>query len=279
MTRLFVVAVIAVVGVLVWAGVARPADVLALCIDPGGNVTSAATCKKNDTPFTAVSAAQVGALEARVTDLEGKVSALEALVAGVTREEDTLLFSGMNLQVTNGAGSTDSANGLGNVILGYNAADPSDLRTGSHDLVVGDNHTYTSFAGVVSGVDNSLTGRYSFVSGAFENTASGFATFVGGGFANTASGSTSFVGGGAGNTARGPSSFVGSGTGNTADAFNSFVGGGARNTANGASSFIGGGAFNTAGGLGSFLGGGDGNTAADPSCGFVISTVFPGSCP
>ncbi len=268
----------ALVTFLVWTGVAPAADVLTFCINPGGHVSSASNCKKNETSFTAVSAAEVGALEARVAELEAKVGALEKLLAGVTRNEDTLLFSGLNLQVTNGAGSTDSANGLGNVIIGYNTADPDDQRTGSHDLVVGDNHTYTSFAGVVSGIDNKLTGRYSFVSGAFGNTASGFASFVGGGFASTAGGDNAAVAGGAGNTAGGPSSFVGGGSGNTAGAFNSFVGGGARNTTSGASSFIGGGAFNTAGGFESFVGGGDGNTATNPSCGFVISTVFAGSC-
>lgn len=49
----------------------------------------------------------------------------------------------MNLQVINGEGATaDTANGLGNLIVGYNEDTdvPSD-RSGSHNLVVGEDHT------------------------------------------------------------------------------------------------------------------------------------------
>lgn len=105
------------------------------------------------------------ALQAQVTTLQSKVTALETqnadqrtaidgfttLLAGVSRSGNTLLISGMNLQVVNGSGSTDGpVNGLGNITNGYNAND-GDTKTGSHNLVVGDWHTYTSTAGVVTG--------------------------------------------------------------------------------------------------------------------------------
>ena len=52
-----------------------------------------------------------------------RVAALEALLAGASRTKvngyDTLQLSGVNLQLVNGAGSTDKTNGLGNLVVGY----------------------------------------------------------------------------------------------------------------------------------------------------------------
>lgn len=57
----------------------------------------------------------------------------------------TVLLSGANLQVVNGAGMTESGNGVGNVLLGYNASSsPSLNRQGSHNLVLGDDSAYPS---------------------------------------------------------------------------------------------------------------------------------------
>ncbi len=309
MRRHLVVAVLAVLGVLVWASAAPAADVLTLCISSGGNVKATATCKPSETEWKVVTEEAFTALAARVTTLEGKVTALETLLAGVSRPNaDTLLLTGMNLQVVNGSGlTTDSENRLGNVIIGYNT-DNGDTKTGSHNLVIGDRHTYTSSSGVVSGFDNSLTGILSFVAGGQNNTASGiisfvgggvlntasgrrsfvaggqnntasdFGSFVGGGDTNTASGFLSFVGGGNNNSASADGSFVGSGSGNLASGVRSFVAGGETNTANGFGSFVGSGVGNTASGFGSFVGGGVGNTAIHPDCGIVFSTIFAGAC-
>jgi hypothetical protein len=151
-----------------------------------------------------------------VTDITvtgtGQVSALQTLLSGVKRTtfngNDTLLFTGMNLQVVNGTGFTDGTpNGLGNLILGYNSGPAAD-KSGSHDLVIGDNNTYTNTSGIVSGFDNTLSGSYALANGAL-NTASGNESFaIGAG--NTASGFGSFVSG-QGNTASGQTSFVGGG--------------------------------------------------------------------
>jgi hypothetical protein len=265
MQRHLAVAVLAVLGVLFWASAVPAANVLTLCITPGGAVKAAATCKTGETQFKVVSEADFSALQSQVEALQTQVDALEdqqaaidalqtsvdgftALLAGASRPDaDTLLLSGMNLQVVNGSGATDgSANSLGNIIIGYNA-NFGDTQTGSHNLVIGDRHTYTSTSGVVAGLDNAMTGTRSFVAGGAGNTASGFSSFVGGGIFNTASGDVSFVAGGAGNTASGLESFVGGGNSNTAS-----------------------GDF-------SFVGGGGGNTAGPGTCGVVISAVF-GTC-
>ena len=70
----------------------------------------------------------------------------------------TVLISGANLQVVSGEGATDATvNGLGNVIVGYDE-NTSDDKSGSHNLVVGYGHTYSSYGGFVAGQDNSITG-------------------------------------------------------------------------------------------------------------------------
>jgi hypothetical protein len=106
-----------------------------------------------------------------------------------------------------GSGSTDGAiNGKGNLIIGYNlddltgsgigGDDATDTRTGSHNLVVGDDHTYSSFGGVVFGWNSSITNEWAAVTGGRSNTASGGNSSVTGGYANTASGTYSSVSGG-----------------------------------------------------------------------------------
>jgi hypothetical protein len=280
MRRHLVVAALAVAGVLVWAGTASAATELTLCIK-GPDIRTAATCKANETTFQVVSAADHNALGQRVTTLEGKVNALETLLAGVTRPDaGTLRFTGMNLQVVNGGGTTDgSDNGLGNIIVGYNtdgSFDGLETRTGSHNVVIGDDHTWTKSAGFVSGLNNTLTGLWSFASGGF-NKATSESSFVAGGEGNTASGISSFVGGGGQNTASGAESFVGGGGANTASGTWSFAAGGEFNEASGFDSFVGGGADNTASGDQSFVGGGFNNTAGPGTCGYVITAVF-GTC-
>ncbi len=239
----------------------------------------------------------VAALKADVAALQAEMAEMKALLAGVTRGNnadgfDTLTLEGMNLQVTNGTGNTGATNGLGNVIIGYNTdAEADDLRSGSHYLVIGDEHSYSSYSAAVAGFDNAslsfyasafgrqaiAEGQWSFVAGGNDNQASGTASFVGGGLENQASGNYSSVFGGSSNEASGPwssaagfgnlasgeVSFVGGASVSTAEGNTSFVGGGTQNLASGASSFVGGGSTNLASGAESFVGGGDGNIADD----------------
>jgi hypothetical protein len=108
--------------------------------------------------------AAVNALTARVSALEAENTVLKSTLSGVTRNGDTLTFTGMNLQVVNGEGSTSSSNSLGNVIIGYNEDLFGDeTRTGSHYLVVGPDHAWTLYGGIVAGAGNTASGRYSSV--------------------------------------------------------------------------------------------------------------------
>ena len=74
--------------------------------------------------------------------------------------------------------------GLGNLVVGYN--EPPDFlgagdRTGSHNIIVGEQHIYSSFGGFVAGVKNTIIGRHASVGGGALNIASGIAASVSGG--------------------------------------------------------------------------------------------------
>ncbi len=227
--------------------------------------------------------AAIAALEARVTTLEtdltaekAKVSALQTLTTGMSRMGDTLVFEGMNVQIKNGMGTTNTTNGLGNLIIGYNedlTCDPfgagcefesdfaTDTRTGSHNLVIGRDHTWTSWGGILAGQDATVSAPRSSVLGGLHNTASGPGSAVVGGSDNVASGDRGAVLGGDENTAAGIAAVVAGGQRNTAQALAAILGGDL-NEADGTYSSIVGGTGNTTSSFYDVVVGGSGNTAS-----------------
>lgn len=152
-------------------------------------------------------------LESRIVNIENNsVLALDGLLSYNGRTM-TALFQGVNVQVTNGSGSTSHINGLGNLIVGYNAylEFASTKKNGSHNLVVGDGHDYTNYGGFVAGFGNSISGRSASVCGGLLNSASGIRASVSGGENNTASGYSSSISGGELNKALGARSSVSGG--------------------------------------------------------------------
>ena len=130
----------------------------------------------------------------------------------------TIQIHDANLQIVNGSGATDGlVDGLGNLIVGYNELRTSgNFRSGSHNLVVGKEHNFSSFGGLVAGKGSTVSGAHASVSGGRDNTASGDYASVSGGYSNTASGYQSSVSGGSGNTASGFGSSVSGGTNRSA---------------------------------------------------------------
>jgi hypothetical protein len=163
--------------------------------------------------------ASVGQLQATVGQQQATITALQAKLAKVTVSADgnDITISGANLHIVNGMGSTDAKpfNGLGNLIIGYNESRKefreADVRTGSHNLIVGSQNNYSSYAGICVGNYDTISAPFAAVSGGYENTASGFSSSVLGGSYNTASGREASVSGGLGNTASGSLSCVGGG--------------------------------------------------------------------
>jgi len=127
----------------------------------------------------------VSDLQVLVTTQQGEIVALENRLSGVTRGadpntgQDTLTFSGMNVQIVNGMGTTESTNATGNLIIGYNEqrdwAGGANYRDGSHMLVIGNQHNYSAeaYGGMLIGRHNDVTGHFASVSGGAGNTASG----------------------------------------------------------------------------------------------------------
>lgn len=146
----------------------------------------------------------------------------------------------------------------------FNSCTVPDL-SGSHNIVVGTGHTATSFAGLVAGAGNRVTGPGASVTGGTGNAALGVSAAVCGGFGNTASGPVASVTGGVMNTANGVVASVSGGLLNVASGLGSSVSGGFQNTAIGAQSSVSGGRTNQAGGDFSVVVGGNGNstTTAD----------------
>jgi hypothetical protein len=182
---------------------------------------------------------------------------------------DDVFFEGCNVHVRSGSGATDgdtgagvSVNGLGNLIVGYDESNGINDKSGSHNLVVGERHSYKSYAGFVAGENNEVSGDYSSVSGGYGNTASGNGSSVSSGLRNTASGPWSSVTGGKDNSASGNYSSVSGGDFNSASGNYSSVSGGYFNSASDTWSWVSGGYLNSGSGLYSSVSGGSENTAS-----------------
>lgn len=262
-------------------------------------------------------------LEMRLRGMERKIRALES-EASVMRSENqrlrtdvsnlvsinqyvslmnlhgrpTIRLSAVNLQLVNGTGSTDTANGTGNLLIGYNRlrehgipssfedecslgteSDGSPIVTrqecdaagatwqldhkgGSHYLVVGDEHNYTQWAGIVSGAGSTANSRWASVTGGYYNRATGVGASVSGGGWGTAGGEISSIAGGYDNRATGAYSSVSGGWESVASGIVSSVSGGFVNEASGIVSSVSGGTANQATRDAATVSGGTLNTAS-----------------
>lgn len=152
------------------------------------------------------STASSPSLEAQVKALETKVAALESKLVYLTRTGQDMVISGANLYIRNGTGRTDTLNGRGNLIIGYNEGrspnpdgSSANDRTGSHNLVLSSQNNFSSYAGIVAGYHNTISAPHACVTGGRNNAASGLFACISGGYYNTASGSGASVSGGRAN--------------------------------------------------------------------------------
>ena len=140
---------------------------------------------------------QISGLVGTVTDQAQQLSALTNLFVNFSRDGNEIYITGANLHIVNGLNGTDSTNGLGNLIVGYNELrGAGDDRSGSHNVVIGSEENFSSFGGFVVGLENSISGGFTSVSGGASNTASGVACTVSGGYGGDASGNYTTVTGG-----------------------------------------------------------------------------------
>jgi len=188
--------------------------------------------------------ADLGGLKANsVYDLNGY------LTFEVSNGYPTALFRGVNVQIVNGTGETQSMNGTGNLIVGYNrpgatnatcslgsSESPSACaanggvwaqshKGGSHNIIGGDFNSYSSWGGLVLGLGNAMSAPYATVVGGARNRAqAAFASIAGGSF-NTASGIYSSVSAGLENRAAGEFAAVAGGAQRNAPGANEWAAG------------------------------------------------------
>jgi hypothetical protein len=196
--------------------------------------------------------AQVAALKTADSGKQTRLTAVEVKAAALSDDGTNFAITGRNVHIRDGSGITNGGTGLGNLTIGYNGSreqsTETDVRTGTHNLILGDFNNYSSFGGLVAGAWNTISGPYASVSGGQFNTASGELASVSGGTENTAS-------------ARGAS--VSGGTDNTASTAGASISGGLSNVASGNFASVSGGFFNTASGGAASVSGGFGRSAID----------------
>ena len=147
----------------------------------------------------------------------------------------TALFRGVNVQIVNGTGETQTATGTGNLIVGYNRPSVGSFicslgvtesaatcqanhglwaqshKSGSHNIIGGDFNSYSSWGGLVMGMENAMSAPFASIGGGARNRAEGSFASISGGSFNTASGVYGNVAGGFDNHAIGEYTTVGGG--------------------------------------------------------------------
>ena len=203
----------------------------------------------------------------------------------VVNNYPTAEFTGVNIQVNNGTGTTDGdVNGLGNITIGYNETSNSapqfcsapyytdendclnsgnnwgvNVRRGSHNLTLGLYNSYDDYGSIILGNYNISNGKGTFVGG-FYNSANGDYSSVLGGSSNISSGNYSSVSGGSDNLASGENSTILGGYHNKTTYWYTSIAGGSFNLAKKDYASILGGTLNVANGVSSTISGGYGNT-------------------
>ncbi|MBI3909848.1 MAG: hypothetical protein HY320_02830 [Armatimonadetes bacterium] len=211
-----------------WQGVACVLAALGLLILP----LKAGTAQEGQPPPS---------LAEKVAALEAKITALEFKLAPFSREGNDIFLTGANLHIRNGLGATNGnpaepwnpnpgvtkTNGLGNLIVGYNEARGygHDDRSGSHNIVVGSFHRFSSYGGLVAGSAHTISGPSASVTGGEFNTASGPFASISGGQCNTASGYCSSISGGLAHSASGAVSSISGGSWRSATTISSWSAG------------------------------------------------------
>jgi hypothetical protein len=247
------VAVVALlVTSLITAGAALAEAPTTICVPEHASSQVLSTNAKGECPAKVISKTTVkykseplpGTAELEKLDkLLPHVNYVESGVGG----RPTIQFSGVNVQIVDGEGSTFAVNGSGNLVIGYDEGPGT--QSGSHNLVLGTSQTFTSYGGIDAGAGNTISAPYASITGGSAGLASGQAASVTGGFENKATGTEASVSGGGLNVASFKEASVSGGFTNTASGENASIGGGENNKATATFAWVGGGFRNTVSGF------------------------------
>jgi hypothetical protein len=295
MTRKILSAAIAALSL----SVAARADVALHEFRPGERARAADVNGNFNSLRLAVEAAREenARLRGEIQDLETALATVLSLADSLTVESvngvRTVRFSGVNLQVVNGTDHTETVNGAGNLIIGYDEPD-TDTRivcsratndrlnqisneadclaaggfvavkqkNGSHNLVMGSQNSYSSAGGIVAGHGNFVTAPFASSLGGTQAFVSGKGAVNVSGIGNHPTGENAATLAGASNTASGSNSGVTGGSDNVASSVGTSVTGGLASVASGPQSSVTGGIRNVASGPFSHVSGGGNNQAS-----------------
>jgi hypothetical protein len=147
--------------------------------------------------------AAANALASAKSYSDNKLAPVSDKLQHFSRSGNNVLITGANVYIRNGLGATvnNGFNGLGNLIVGYNegrnqgTANP-DVRTGSHNLIVGVGANYARNASIITGINNSSGNNFASVYGGTGNYANAVYSVVVGGYNNVTSGGWATILGG-----------------------------------------------------------------------------------
>lgn len=256
---MFVAGIVLTLVVVGFSSISRASEAdITVCVSKEGRMRmigegfESSDCKKNEKLMTFNTQGPIGQ-----QGPQGIAGNDGTTIPCVHVDGNDVYFDGCNIHIRSGSGSTFGVtNGLGNLIVGYNEDTGGPYnRTGSHNIIIGPYHTYSSFGGIVAGVLNTISAGSASVLGGVGNVASGVQSVVSSGSGNTSKGIQSSVSGGTFNTASGDNSVISGGKYNEASGNGSSVSGGQANLASGIQSSVSGGFERSAVGTWNWMGG------------------------
>lgn len=102
-------------------------------------------------------------LDKRLDRAIGEINQLKDKTQFISVVGNDTIFAGTNVWIQNGTGGA-GANSLGNLIMGYNPLrEAGNVRTGSHNIILGVEANYAGVHSLIGGVRNSVRGDFSLV--------------------------------------------------------------------------------------------------------------------
>jgi len=108
---------------------------------------------------------------AKLTNFAPRGQALLEKSKFLARVGSNLVVSGGNLQIRHSANQDAAANGLGNLIIGYNELGAITTRTGSNNLIIGSGHSWKGSNNLISGNTHQVDTNFNALLTGYKNRA------------------------------------------------------------------------------------------------------------
>lgn len=130
--------------------------------------------------FAAAQVQRSNANQAGVQSLVTQDNVMKSRLQNILINVNTIQVTGANLQITNSDFATANPNGLGNLFIGHNlwSGSGTPQRSGSHNLVIGNDNQYTSWNSLLIGEHLKSYGRYQYLGGYYNEALSDYAAIL-----------------------------------------------------------------------------------------------------